>query len=233
MTPVTSAPTFSLAYLEAVHDVQYQLGMSCPLRDHTLTVTKVAALTLLVWDCLLTLGEEIEYVWRMRRCMFKWFYFYFRYFLLVAQISHLVALPRLSSGHTTDFLCKIWYLYAISFVHISICIIDVILATRVFALFNRSRKVGVFLSGLILIELAAAGSNIALCSVMEYFEACILLLPRKEMASPLAGITVIAQSTILGMTLFKHFVAVRLGWGRTPLLSLLVRDATSCYVLMF
>ena len=44
---------------------------------------------------------------------------------------------------------------------------------------------------------------------------------------------VVVQSITIGMTLFKHVVAIRLGWGRTPLLSFLVRDATSNYVTIF
>ena len=67
MTSVTGTPTFSLPYLEAVHDVQHQIGVSCPYKFtmslHTFTLPKVAALSVLVWDLLLTLEEEVEYVW--------------------------------------------------------------------------------------------------------------------------------------------------------------------------
>ncbi|KAH0833976.1 hypothetical protein J3R83DRAFT_11194 [Lanmaoa asiatica] len=171
MTPVTNAPTFSVAYLETVRHVQYQM---------------VAALSLLVWDLLLTLEEEMEYIWPMRHCVFKWFYFYFRYFLLAAQVFHLAVMPSLSSGRTPDFLCTMWYRYMVCILHASSCMIEIILATRVFALFHRSHRVGIFLSGLFFMELALAGSNISQCSAAEYFEACILPLPQKEVANPLA-----------------------------------------------
>ncbi|KAH0833975.1 hypothetical protein J3R83DRAFT_11193 [Lanmaoa asiatica] len=95
-------------------------------------------------------------------------------------------MPSLSSGRTPDFLCTMWYRYMVCILHASSCMIEIILATRVFALFNRSRKVGIFLSGLILMESALSGSNIARCSAAEYFEACILPLPQKQMANPVA-----------------------------------------------
>ena len=101
-----SASTFSLAYLEAVRDIRYQMGMSCPYyippRPHAYGTaesgrTQPIGLGLLLNTrgrdrmcmavrCKLQLrcGELI--VARMRRCMLKWFYFYFRYVSLAAQM---------------------------------------------------------------------------------------------------------------------------------------------------
>ena len=69
MTSVMSTPSFSLDYLEAVRDVQYQIGVSCPLLHPSDTtrlhiVSKVAAFSFLVWDFLLTFQQETEYIWR-------------------------------------------------------------------------------------------------------------------------------------------------------------------------
>lgn len=38
------------------------------------------------------------------------------------------------------------------------------------------------------------------------------------------------QSITIGMTVFKQVAGMRLGWGRTPLLSFLVKDATGNYI---
>jgi hypothetical protein len=43
---------------------------------------------------------------------------------------------------------------------------------------------------------------------------------------------VVAQSTLLGLALMKHIVARRAGWGRTPLISVLIRDGTATYVII-
>ena len=40
------------------------------------------------------------------------------------------------------------------------------------------------------------------------------------------------QTTLLGLTLMKHSLAKRAGWGRTPLVSLLIRDGTTAYFII-
>lgn len=42
----------------------------------------------------------------------------------------------------------------------------------------------------------------------------------------------IMQGTILGLTFFKHFIAVRAGWARTPLVSLLRRDGATTFTVI-
>lgn len=39
----------------------------------------------------------------------------------------------------------------------------------------------------------------------------------------------IVHCTLIGLTLFKYFFALRSGWGRTPLVSLVVRDGSTAY----
>ncbi|KAN0080075.1 hypothetical protein V8E55_009641 [Tylopilus felleus] len=218
MTALVTLPTLSLAYLKAVRDVQYQM---------------VAAFSFMVWDFLLTFGEETEYIWPMRHCMLKLCYFYFRYVLLAAQILHLAISPILSSGHMSDSLCIIWYRYVVLIQQISTSMIEIIWATRVYALFNRSRKVGVFLTGLILLDVGLAGTQMVKCPTVEYFETCMLPLPLDNMGEVHTSIVMFVQTTLIGMIVFKHLAEVRQGWGRTPLLSFLVRDATSNYVAVF
>ncbi|KAF8130277.1 hypothetical protein EV363DRAFT_244809 [Boletus edulis] len=218
MTSITSTPTFSLAYLEAMRSVQYQL---------------VAGTSFLVWDIIVTFPGEREYIWRMRRCVFKWFYFYFRYFLLAVQIFHLAISPGLSSGQTPDSLCIIWYRYIVLIAQVSISMIDTILAIRVYALFNRNRKTGVFLGSLILLESGLAVTHMVKCPAVEYLEACFLLKPHNDLANAHTIVVMTVQSILMGMFIFKQVVGVRLGWGRTPLLSFLVKDATSNYIAVF
>lgn len=37
------------------------------------------------------------------------------------------------------------------------------------------------------------------------------------------------QSVILGLTFLRHFAAIRAGWARTPLVSLLCRDGATAF----
>ncbi|KAG9311078.1 hypothetical protein JVU11DRAFT_8984 [Chiua virens] len=215
MSLVTDSPTLLVEHLEVVRDIGYQL---------------VAALSFLVWDVFMTLEEETEYIWPMRRCKFKWFYFYLRHFLPAVQIFHLAVFPSLSSTRMSYFLCMVWYRYVMTILPGTLCVIDIVLANRVFALFNRSRRVAIFLGILITLETGFAGSAVIGCPVSGYTEICILPHLRLEMVGGHAIIVMVVQSIILGMIGAKQFVGIRLGWGRTPLLSLLVRDATFNYL---
>lgn len=47
--------------------------------------------------------------------------------------------------------------------------------------------------------------------------------------NPSSAVVMITQTTLIGLTLIKHILAKRAGWGRTPLVSLLIRDGTITY----
>ncbi|KAG6374063.1 hypothetical protein JVT61DRAFT_4704 [Boletus reticuloceps] len=194
---------------------------------------KVAGISILVWDIILTFQGESEYIWRMRRCVFKWFYFYFRYFLLAVHIFHLAISPALSSGQTPHSLCIIWYRYIILIAQLSFSMVHIILAIRVHALFNRNRKICVFLGSLILLESGFAVIHVVKCLPIEYLESCFLIKPHRDLADAHAVLIMTIQSILMGMFTFKRVVGVRLGWGRTPLMSFLMNEAASNYVVVF
>jgi len=115
MSLVTRAPKFSVEQVEALRDVHNHL---------------VVTISFLVWDIFLTLKAEVDYIWRMRSGVFKWFYFYFRYCLVAAQIFNMAISPTLSSGLASPFICMLWYEYALLLAQISLFMIDIVLAVR-------------------------------------------------------------------------------------------------------
>lgn len=46
-------------------------------------------------------------------------------------------------------------------------------------------------------------------------------------------ISTVTQSSILFLTIAKQLVAARTGWGRTPLVSLMIRDGAFAFVMIF
>ncbi|KIJ61234.1 hypothetical protein HYDPIDRAFT_116223 [Hydnomerulius pinastri MD-312] len=61
------------------------------------------------------------------------------------------------------------------------------------------------------------------------FEVTCLLARAAEDAMEQAIVVFIVQSSLIGLTTLKHCVARSAGWGRTPLVSLLVRDGIVVY----
>ncbi|KAJ8593003.1 hypothetical protein M405DRAFT_635378 [Rhizopogon salebrosus TDB-379] len=193
----------------------------------------VSSFTFLLWDIMITSQNEIEYIWsKPWNSFFKWLYFYLRYFGLATQIFHLFTAPYLNSGNASKSNCFIWYVYAAVLSQLHTTAVEIILAVRVYALFNRSRRIAILLGLLMILEYI-----MLVFMVCKYLPGvvikpyCILSEPPPE---SVYHITVImgTQTTLLGLTLMKHSLAKRAGWGRTPLVSLLIRDGTTAYFII-
>ncbi|KIJ61235.1 hypothetical protein HYDPIDRAFT_31538 [Hydnomerulius pinastri MD-312] len=173
----------------------------------------------MVWDILVTYQAEVEHIWpKPRTSLFKWLFIYLRYFNLFVQIWHQVAISHLTNGEEHTSLCNAWYIWAVVISQASSTVIEVILAVRVFALFNKSRRLACFLVILIAAEVVTMAVN--------SFHT-IPAIPSSD-----AAVFLVTQSILLGLTIFKHVTAVRSGWGRTPLVSLIIRDSSAVYVVM-
>ncbi|KAJ8594131.1 hypothetical protein M405DRAFT_730282, partial [Rhizopogon salebrosus TDB-379] len=199
----------------------------------------VSSFTFLLWDTMITLKSEIEYIWsKPWTSFFKWLYFYLRYFGLAIQIFHLFAAPYLNSGNTSKSICFMWYVYGAVLAQLHTTAIEIILAVRVYALFNRSRRIAILLGLLMMLEyimlVIVVGKCFPAIVIPPY---CILSKPLPEsvylmQVSLFSIVILVTQTTILGLTLMKHILAKRAGWGRTPLVSLLIRDGTTAYFII-
>ncbi|KIJ18151.1 hypothetical protein PAXINDRAFT_110634 [Paxillus involutus ATCC 200175] len=192
-----------------------------------------ASLVFLVWDMLITYGAEIEHIWpKPRSSFFKWLYLYLRYFNLLVQISHQVAIPVLTNGENHASWCTLWYTYAVVISQVSISAVEVILAVRVFALFNKSYCIACLLVTFIAAEMVTiAAYGFHAIPEIGPSDACIFTEPPKAILNYSVA-CIVTQSVLLGLTCFKHLTGLRPGWGRTPLVSLLVRDGSAVYVVM-
>ncbi|KAG1740147.1 uncharacterized protein EDB91DRAFT_359136 [Suillus paluster] len=193
----------------------------------------VSSLTLMLWDMVLTSKSEIEHIWpKPWTSFFKWLYLFLRYFGLATQIFHQFAVPHLNSGKALRSTCFAWYIYSAILAQFHTTAIEIILAVRVYALFNKSRRIAIILGlqmtleYIILVILVGGYFN-----GIPYIPYCILSTPPAQITiHAIAAVT--TQSTLLGLSLMKHILARRAGWGRTPLVSLLIRDGTATYLLI-
>ncbi|KAF9228070.1 hypothetical protein BS17DRAFT_772984 [Gyrodon lividus] len=142
----------------------------------------LASLVFLVWDISITYEAEVEYIWpKPRTSFFKWLYFYLRYFNLLIQIWHQIAVPHLTDGEEHSSWCGAWYTYAVVISQVSISAVEVILAVRVFALFNKSRRIACFLAIVIAAEMVTmAAYGFYVIPQLQPSNTCILTEPPKE-----------------------------------------------------
>ncbi|KAG6374056.1 hypothetical protein JVT61DRAFT_4696 [Boletus reticuloceps] len=191
----------------------------------------VASLTLLVWHFFVTLDDEVQYIWTMRNMnQFKWLYFLLRYPVILAHVTHNSFIERLANGSNPPLLCGIWYNYAWAFPQFLGTLLELILALRIFAFYNRSKKVAFLLSTVILMEAAGTARSISLQQTAGFYGTC-LLLPLTRNATYQTILALIVHCTLIGLTLFKYLLASRAGWGKSPLVALVVRHGTIVYTI--
>ncbi|KAI9460760.1 hypothetical protein HD554DRAFT_2196738, partial [Boletus coccyginus] len=196
--------------------------------------TAVASLALLVWNCFVTLDDEVQYIWT---CVTGLVYFFLRYVVLFAHIAHNFLIGIFADGSNPPRLCNIWFVYVVVLSQTLASLLEFTLASRVFALYNRSRKIAFLLSILILMEPGAAVKTILLRKPTDFYGTCLLLRPTSNSTDQrrvlvLLVLGLIVHCMLVCMTLFKYFFALRAGWGRTPLVSLVVRDGSTVYATM-
>lgn len=193
----------------------------------------VSSFVLQLWDMVITSQSEIEHIWPTPWNSFsKWLYLFLRYFSLATQIFHQFAVPYLNSGKAPKSSCFAWFVYTAVMAQFQITAVEIILAFRVYALFNRSRRIAIILGSLMSLEYIVLMIVISVSfHRIPSIPYCILSKPPSQIIT--SSIAVVAtQSTLLGLALIKNILARRAGWGRAPLVSLLIRDGTATYFII-
>ncbi|KDQ50457.1 hypothetical protein JAAARDRAFT_585327 [Jaapia argillacea MUCL 33604] len=204
-----------------------------------ITYSSVSALAFLVWDIHLTFDDEVEYIWKQAwGSPAKPLFLYIRYFSIIAQVVLLVPrvnLPRTPPSHYLS--CRTWFIFKIVAFQSMLSGLGLILMLRVYALYNRARRVRSILQTLFSIEmLLILPIYCALFPLLELDEMCE---PRPSPMSQLplhllSGVTAIVQVTLLVLTMIKPVASMRKGWRyRTPsIIFVVARDGAWVFGLM-
>lgn len=197
--------------------------------------SSAAAIAFLVWDVLITFGDEVDLVWsKPHTFRMKWLFLFVRYFAVALQLSLIfdgtdVAKPF----HYTLHACRIWYIFQEVSTQVLIAAVEIVLMLRVQAIYHRQPIITNGLYALFLAENTCM--VIALVRVVpgvEFDEACIVT--RSPFGLVYFAAAFISFETLLFvLTLVKFISALYAGWGDTPVLTLLVRDGTWAFALIF
>ncbi|KAI6160233.1 hypothetical protein EDD17DRAFT_824425 [Pisolithus thermaeus] len=215
--PPMGSPDPLTNYARAIRDVYYH---------------SVAALSVMSWDCMSTLEDEVRYIWPMRvGYTFKWLYLFLRYIPLFAQISTQYIISHMISGTSAYDLCKSWQMSMIGLVLLTSVAMESILAFRVYALFRRQLWVTLLLGCLISAEASCALLTLWKRYLLGWDAACILfpVLPISKVHGVLSLAT---ESTLIIMTLLKRYAIVKAGFSKVPVVTMVTRDGSLAYLLM-
>ncbi|KAF9003224.1 hypothetical protein BDQ17DRAFT_1425204 [Cyathus striatus] len=191
----------------------------------------VGALVLLVWEYAVTVQDEFSFIWRKPFNHVKFLYILSRYYGLAAQLINVyLALYRLSHLPLHQDICRTWALFLIISSGVLLAVLDCILLTRVYALYNKDSNIGFMLLGLFVMELGVdVGCAYAVYHKTPYDVTC----DSYEMPFHSVYLTspVIAMQTVIWvMTLHKtHSLGTR---KNIPLLGVIMRDGAWIFLLI-
>ncbi|KAK7054450.1 hypothetical protein VNI00_003648 [Paramarasmius palmivorus] len=180
--------------------------------------SSVAALAFLLYDICLTFEDEVDLFWPRKWSLMKINFFFVRYFPLFAQAPLLLVGSELTERfHFSSHDCFIWQVYqgVISVLTIMSC--DFVLLARIYALYYTHPRIRKLVSICYVFEIIfmCVGLGLALPGV-RFDEICVVTdVPTGLLVY--AGATIILQTLLFGLTLYKFIVSVRAGWGNVPI----------------
>ncbi|KDR75759.1 hypothetical protein GALMADRAFT_226406 [Galerina marginata CBS 339.88] len=203
---------------------------------NTLQGASYAGLTFSIWEILVTLQDEVEIMWPQPRrvTIVKALYFFIRYFGLAIQINNTAVAKILQARYPVPReTCRLWLTYQALAIFLLLGAVDIILMIRVYAFYNRRRWTGFLMIFLLFFRVGLSSAS-AIMTVPDQkfnYECLNENVPSVVMYFFIVG-EFLLQSVILGLTFVRHFVAVRAGWARTPLVSLLCRDGATAFTII-
>ncbi|KAF8200990.1 hypothetical protein BJ912DRAFT_947749 [Pholiota molesta] len=205
---------------------------------NTLQGASYAGLSFICWEILTTLDDEVALMWPQTRklTIVKILYFFVRYLALAIQIINAVAANILRNRYPLPRkTCQLWLGYQTFTIYLLLSAVDMILMIRVYAFYNRRRWIGIFLATLLICKFIFSSAGAILTIPDQRYNASCLQVnnsdPSLGMYCFIMG-ELLIQSIVAVLTLYQHFVAVRGGWARTPLVSLLFRGGASAYTII-
>lgn len=199
-------------------------------RVNTLPRNTVAALALLVWDYFITLKSEVSLVWPSKWGAVKFLFFLTRYlaFVDVSCILYMRLKPFITVHECTNaFKVAGWLML------VGIVTAEVILLIRTWAIWDRSRSVGIFLTvalsccviAVIYIEATYLNSVIF---ISDTFNGCFVLQGNAIIGFDFV-IIIIYESLVLAFTLIRGIGHYRRYGGGQGCFAVLYRDGILFY----
>ncbi|RPD65624.1 hypothetical protein L226DRAFT_237198 [Lentinus tigrinus ALCF2SS1-7] len=195
-----------------------------------------AATAFLVWDMLIHLDEEVEYIWRGPHSWVKWAYVFIRHVPYLVQCSILVGLVAMAAkGHVYEMVqCKAWIAYQLGANEVLTVVVEIILIVRIYAMYNRNWIVTTAVYVLFVAEIVAMCTILALTVPKFEFTRQCLITSTPNLFLSYWTISLAFETVLFLLTLYKFFSVLEITqFHRQPIMVTLVRDGTWAYAIIF
>ncbi|KDQ52719.1 hypothetical protein JAAARDRAFT_198063 [Jaapia argillacea MUCL 33604] len=207
------------------------LAAQCTLM---INYSSLSSITFLVWDILLTLDDEVAYIWpQHKRSPSKWLFLFTRYFSLACQVSvsrflphgldfdrpissniprvsYLRSLGVLGASHHSHRSCLWWLIFQSISLQALVTAVELILSIRVYALYAGSRHIRMLIVALFTFELTMAIPCLSISLSRARF----------------------ANGFLFVLALYKSVKAIRMTQGKSRVATIVARDSLWVFFLI-
>lgn len=198
-----------------------------------MTTDKVIAAVILVYDYMLTLEQEVKLLWPTKLTTAKVLFLVARYTPFLDLVGVVITYHLLDSPRA----CTVLYTYALWSYTVGICITEVILALRCWAVWGRDRRFGIGLGiSLAMIWVAVLGLVIKFQNTLIFSPAteqgCFLTGGSRTAYVVLYALFLASDSLVLVLTLAKCLKSMRSTSHHSIVLASLYKDGILYYLLV-
>ncbi|KAF5370862.1 hypothetical protein D9758_002038 [Tetrapyrgos nigripes] len=185
-----------------------------------------------LWDTLITLDDEVEFIWpKPATSWIKWSFLIARYFSLATHLcSRAVELSITYGRPLNENAVRIWFgLQALVLIVIFMSA-ELVIMARVYALYNQERWIGLTFILLLLVELLATVLGVAFNFPSQPFDMNTVVTdtPRSFLYFGISAC--ISETTVLVLSITKY---LRSRWMKSRILTLMMRDGTIAFAVLF
>ncbi|KAF9449177.1 hypothetical protein P691DRAFT_576176 [Macrolepiota fuliginosa MF-IS2] len=210
--PMISQPTYSLQGMEN---------------------TRVASLAFLIYEICITLDQEIEFIWTQpNKCWVKWQYLFTRYFALFALIANRSIEMRVTM--LTESLpspLREWFSCQVIIGGALMLSVELVLMTRVYALYKHSSSIVYIFGGLLVCEITSAVVGVVLNYPKTNLDSDVVLQSGPHSFIYFGITAIISQVVVLLLTILKYKTA-KSELRKSPIATLVVRDGTIAFTVI-
>ncbi|KAF8141377.1 hypothetical protein EV363DRAFT_12917 [Boletus edulis] len=208
---------------------QHELLVSGPAADpymYQATVLSAgAAMALVFWDAVLTLGDEVDYIWSgPGRAHVKCIYLFSRWFGLLNQIGLLVWRCFLAACAPVPLsICEVLFVSeAVTFQSLQLCL-DAILILRIYAVYQGQRRYIAIAIAIVFFEVLMSVMTQAISVSRSTVDGACIMLHTPATTTCLGIGMMVSQSVLLSLT-YRGMAPWQPAARRSKLTTVVVRD---------
>lgn len=191
----------------------------------------IAALSLLVYDNFLSWDKEKRYIWDTAPWAVRLSFCIGRYIALAGQITNVICSSPSYSGWKPE-ACLRWHRSQMAVVLILFWNMELVMVVRVYALYNRSIRVGGLLAFWFLLSRGFDAWRVTqMMQEVVMDKECLVPRPSVRVEGFIV-LVLLNQGIFWSLTYRRYRSAVREGWSGNPIIRVVMRDNSSVFVVL-